>query len=158
MMALMPSESMHRGDQIRQARETRGWTQARLAELVSVTPRTVRNWEQTGAVPRRRLNGIDDALRVPGVDSIYRDDYPAAARMAAMQPDTSYATATAARMAALQPDTSYATDAARLAEKVTAPTIRAFAEWEQQVSILARLQAMRTELDHIITELGGEPS
>lgn len=40
-----------------------GVTEAQLAEALSVTPRTVRNWRQKG-VPEARLNDVQRALGV----------------------------------------------------------------------------------------------
>lgn len=50
------------GDQIRAARERKGWTQAQLATAVGVGQRTVGNWERGETVPQNRAAMIADVL------------------------------------------------------------------------------------------------
>lgn len=49
------------GAQLREARESRRWTQEQLAEAVGVTLRSIGNWER-GSVPANREARIRDVL------------------------------------------------------------------------------------------------
>lgn len=49
------------GEQLRRARERRGWTQEQLAEAVGVTFRSIGNWER-GEVPASREARLRDVL------------------------------------------------------------------------------------------------
>jgi transcriptional regulator with XRE-family HTH domain len=46
------------GEQIREARERRGWTQERLAREVDVSVRAVGNWERGANVPKNRTGRL----------------------------------------------------------------------------------------------------
>jgi transcriptional regulator with XRE-family HTH domain len=50
------------GDEIRTARERRGWTQAQLATAVGVGQRTIGNWERGETVPKNRAGMLADVL------------------------------------------------------------------------------------------------
>src|SRR5690242_47044 len=53
---------MQYAQMIRTARESKGWTQEQLANLMNVTPMTIGRWERGEAIPhelnRQRLNQI----------------------------------------------------------------------------------------------------
>lgn len=55
------------GEQIRAAREARGWTQYQLAKMLGVADRTVGSWERGESIPKNRLGmlrelfGFDEA-------------------------------------------------------------------------------------------------
>lgn len=51
-----------KGAEIQRAREARGWTQQELAARMGVTGRTVRNWERTGAMHRRKATQLAAVL------------------------------------------------------------------------------------------------
>lgn len=53
------------GDQIREERERRGWTQQQLAQLLKVSMRTVGNWERGATVPQNRSGAIREVLLSP---------------------------------------------------------------------------------------------
>lgn len=52
------------GDEIRRAREARGWTQQQLAQAVGVGPRTVGNWERGATVPKNRMGKLRQVFAV----------------------------------------------------------------------------------------------
>lgn len=57
---------MHTGDLIREAREARGFSQAKLAALIDVAPSTVYRWETGGSEPPFSTAGrLARALDVP---------------------------------------------------------------------------------------------
>lgn len=53
------------GDEIRQAREALGLTQAQLAERVGVARETVGNWETGTSTPRNKLGRLREVLSAP---------------------------------------------------------------------------------------------
>lgn len=57
------------GEEIRVARERAGLTQAELAALVGVAPRTVGNWERGENPPGKNLARLRDILRPVGNDT-----------------------------------------------------------------------------------------
>jgi transcriptional regulator with XRE-family HTH domain len=63
------------GDEIREARERRGWTQAQLATALGVGQRTVGNWERGETVPKNRLGMLREVLlgSQPSVGDILAD-------------------------------------------------------------------------------------
>lgn len=52
------------GDQIREAREARGWTQADLAKRLRVGKKTISNWEGNHVRPKNRLGMLRDLLGI----------------------------------------------------------------------------------------------
>jgi transcriptional regulator with XRE-family HTH domain len=50
------------GEQIRDARERRGWTQQELADEVGVGVRTIGNWENGHRVSRNKMGKIRELL------------------------------------------------------------------------------------------------
>ena len=56
------------GDQIRQARERKGWNQPQLAKAVGVGPRTVGNWENGRTVPKNKMAKLEEVLAPNGGD------------------------------------------------------------------------------------------
>src|SRR5690606_193153 len=57
------------GDQIRAARERRGWTQEQLARRLKGSMRTVGHWERGATVPLNRRGAIWDLLISPNTDT-----------------------------------------------------------------------------------------
>lgn len=51
------------GDDIRQAREARGWTQQQLAAKVGVGQRTIGSWERGETVPKNRMGRLIEIFR-----------------------------------------------------------------------------------------------
>lgn len=63
------------GEQIKRARERKGWTQEQLATAVGVGPRTVGNWERGSTVSRNRTGRLekvlgDELAEVAGADPV----------------------------------------------------------------------------------------
>lgn len=52
------------GDEIKKAREARGWTQAELAERLRVGLKTINNWESNRVSPKNRLGMIGEVLGI----------------------------------------------------------------------------------------------
>lgn len=52
------------GDQIRSAREARGWSQIELAQQVGVTNRTIGEWERGARVPKKHIGRIEKILGI----------------------------------------------------------------------------------------------
>jgi transcriptional regulator with XRE-family HTH domain len=50
------------GDEIRAARERKGWTQEELAERLRVGPRTIGNWERGATVPKNRAGMLREVF------------------------------------------------------------------------------------------------
>ena len=100
---------MSTGDQIRAARERKGWTQQQLADALDVSRGTVRNWE-AGTQPRNATSRIEQVLDIQlrgdvgpvqddadgvlldlpddaleGLDELQREEVKAAARLAALK-------------------------------------------------------------------------
>ena len=50
------------GDQIRQARERKGWNQTKLARAVGVGARTVGNWERGDSSPKNKMAKLEEVL------------------------------------------------------------------------------------------------
>lgn len=50
------------GEQIRLARERKGWTQNDLAQAVGVGERTIGNWERGATIPRNRAGRLEKVL------------------------------------------------------------------------------------------------
>lgn len=74
------------GNYLRAARELAGWTQADLAERVSVSTTTVSNWEREESVPNAdQVNALVLALRLSAEELLrmlgYQLTPPAAARL-----------------------------------------------------------------------------
>lgn len=52
------------GDQIKDAREARGWTQKELATRLRVGLKTINNWESNRVFPKNRLGMLKDVLGI----------------------------------------------------------------------------------------------
>lgn len=69
------------GDEIRAAREARGWTQQQLADAVEVGSRTIGNWERGETVPKNRLGMLRKVFAEPvstnrqGADQVETDEF-----------------------------------------------------------------------------------
>jgi transcriptional regulator with XRE-family HTH domain len=54
------------GDDIKAAREARGWTQQELATRLRVGLKTINNWESNRVIPKNRLGMLRDVLGISG--------------------------------------------------------------------------------------------
>jgi transcriptional regulator with XRE-family HTH domain len=63
------------GDNLRAARDKRGWTQRQVADRVGVTPADISRWERGAVEPGRQYREALAALFFDGdVSALYRDD------------------------------------------------------------------------------------
>lgn len=60
----MSEPTVDLGQQIRRARERRGWTQQRLALEIGVGARTIGGWERGESVPMNRMGKLEEVLGI----------------------------------------------------------------------------------------------